>query len=663
MKNNTFNNRTFDFRSSLPEGFTNISKDSAYADSRLRWDRNNSIFNHKLLGINDQQSFNALNNKRIVIGKSISRLGTQRRGRRSNKRPGRKVSVVKAQELQDQELKWLPVSLAPPNDKDDSDTKMNLITHNLVHNFVSNSLPDLKLPHDSAGTLVQIVSPLVKQPSGSKWETDSLDDLILSHTTEPIHHHKPGVWHKKPTVILVQDTPQELLPKPPDYYLHHHHESHKPHIQFQTASPEPFPRPSYHHPKPSPEPPPKPESTHHYPSPEPPHKPVYHYSYKPSTITPISNYYTTSEPHFPYTSVIIHTSTSIHPHPEPEPEPSPEPSWQSHYPFPEPEAEPEPELEDPDPEPEVIIGDETPESEPSPEPTPEHDSPLYDDYPHKPTPPPIYIIATPITAPRPPVSSLNPATISSGKPPPSIVILASPEDIPEASPPLDDSVYPAGGGGGGGPGGGGLIPIPPIIPGVLGGGGNIASSVVGVGGGGNGGSTSDCPSVQLFNVQTITNSLENKDCVINLNAPVHNVNGEGQIEAPSVQADIPLYDIPDSSTIATTTKKPSSGSMTILEHIASFFASMTIFNPISLSFWSFLFAPVSILLASGLGVAALILPWIFPSYWFGRRSGTINRRNVYVRSPNRFRDSALRFERSLNSGMTLDSFLDSIGFL
>lgn len=612
------------------------------------------------LDVAQKRSFNVSNPDRIVRDGPIFKSGTARQRRRRSARDARrrtklKTTVVKVQQqLEDEEdSEWLPVPLAPPEADESSDTKTNIITEDLVQSFVSNTLPDLKQPQQSTGTLVQILSPLLsKQPSDSKWESAPHDGLVISYTPEP-NQHKPTMWKKRPTVILVQDTPEEFLPKPPS---HHSHESTRPESHFPPSSPQPFPRPTYHYPRPSPEPPPKP--IYHYPSAEPSPEPEYQYissTYKPASH-PV-HHYPVSEPHYPYTSVIIHTSTSIHP--EPQPEPSPDPSWSA------PLADyPESDLEDPQPGPEIIVGSDDSVSAPPPEP------PLANDVtqqPSRPTPPPIFIFASPISPASSPGSPLNPVTISSGRPPPSIVILSSPEDVPAASPPLADPVAPAVAAGGAG-GGGGLIPIFPIIPpiapivpvpvvpGLLGGSGGLGGGS-GLAGGGN----SNCPSVQVFNVQSISNSVENKDCIINLNSPVHNSIGDDQIEAPS--DDIMYDDIPDSSTVATTTKKPSSGSMTMLEFLQDIISSMTFFNPITMSFWSFLFAPMSILLASGVGVAALVLPWVFPSYWFGRRSSSSKRRFNYENSPYKFNQATLRFERSVKSGMDFNDFLDNIGLL
>lgn len=527
----------------------------------------------------------------------------QKRSRRSPGRTEIKPSVDKEEPLGGHVLKWVPVSLAPPTRDEDVDTKSNLVTQNLVNNFVTSSLPDLKLPQESTGTIVQIVSPLLtKNPD--KWGSTS---------SNPQKHTQ---WHKKPTVILVHDTPQELLPKPIHQYQHYHHQDPEPE---PVPSPEPVPRPTYHYPRPSPEPPPKP--IYHYPPST--HRPIYHD--KPSSHKPIYHYYPSPEPQFPYTSVTVHTTF----HPDPDPEPSPDISWQSqsHHPLPEPE-------------PEIIIAN----SDPVPEPPALHDEPS------GPSPPSFSV--------APPSSPLNPTTITTGQKPPAIVILSSPEDDPPASVPLDDPVPAAGGGGSGGGGALPLIPIiPPIIPGIPvsaapGLIGSVLSAGPPVG-------SSDCPSVQVFNVQSMINNIEDKDCQININSAINN---NGQVEPPVIQSDPLDDDIPDTSTVATTTKKPSSdSSMGVFDYIASFFASLTLFNPISLSFWSFLFAPLSVLLASGLGLAALILPWFFPSYWVRRRSD--NRRNDYVKGPYRIRGSALRFERSLRAGMDLDSFLDSIGLL
>lgn len=563
------------------------------------------------------------------------------------RRPKLGNTVVKVQHQSDEDdAQWLPVSLAPPKGEEDFDTKTNLITQNLVNGFVSNSLPDLKFPQQNSGTIVQIINPLLSQNHGdSKWESVSLDDLIVSHTTEPVHYHKPSTWHKRPTVILVQDAPAELLPKPPNYQTHYEPlpESHRP-----APSPEPFPRPTYHYPRPSPEPPPKP--SHFYTSAEPSPKPTYHYPVPEPSPEPVHHYHTTTthkphypshyhqylDFHYPYTSVTVQTST-----------PDPDPPWNPQPP------------EDEDFGPEIIVGSHDPVPEPSPDPPPINDVAEEDVKPSRPTPPSIFVLATPLTPVNPPAGTpLNPVTISSGRPPPSIVILSSPEDAPPAaSPPLADPIPAAPAAGGG------LVPIvplvPPIFPPIIPGAPPIVPGLLGAAAGGGGGGNSDCPAVQLFNVQTITNSIENKDCIINLNSPVHNVNGGGQIESPD---DVLYDDVPDSSTVATTTKKPSSHSMTVLEYIQDFFTSMTIFNPISMGFWSFLFAPVSILLASGLGVAALVLPWLFPSYWFSRRSNDSRGRVGYDR-PYRLSEATLRFERSLKLGMNMDNFLHSIGLL
>lgn len=671
--------------------------------------------------------------------------------------------------------KWLPVQLSS-NSKEEinlEENSDNLITEDLVSNFVSNSLPDLQ--NGAESQLIKINSkPLehyhIVKPTDS---AESLDELILEHTQKPDHEHKPWASKPYPSVILVHDVPDKYLPKPPPNY--HTHSSHDEYL-YPTSEPERYPHPTYQYPRPPPSPEPPPKPFYHYPSSEPspePTRPVYHYPSSEPSPEPQKKpfyHYPSSEPspeppfpkptyHYPSPETSPDPSRPIYhypsaepplrpayhypsPEPSPEPtrpiyhypsaeppsrpahyypssEPSPEPSRPiyhypsaeppsrpvNHYPsppsikpqstpiyhfkptskpiyhYPRPEPEPEPESDPepfyPDPEPEPEFHPDT-----SPEPSPEtfddqQDFPPASSPPGNTPQPPFIIIASPQ-----PVSSspLNPITITSGRPPPSIVIFSDTitpvSDIPPASdtpinpiaqPPLADEPVPPAEAPPVSPAGSppvfpGVPSFPPIGPPPVLFNPTTVGSLIGSGGGSGGqeGSGSNgCPTSQDFNSQLITNSAQNKECTdmtINLN----DNGGDTSSAGGNVQYD----DVPDTSTVVTPTKKPKpSDSMSILEYVSSFFASLTLFNPISISFWSMLFAPVSILLASGLGVAALVLPWAFPRFWFGRNSRSRRKLSRWHREIDlddftpRILEPALQFERKLKLGFDFEWFL------
>lgn len=58
--------------------------------------------------------------------------------------------------------------------------------------------------------------------------------------------------------------------------------------------------------------------------------------------------------------------------------------------------------------------------------------------------------------------------------------------------------------------------------------------------------------------------------------------------------------------------------MSLMDYVASIFGGMNILNPIGFTFWSMMFAPLSIILTSGLSMFAFLFPWLFPAIWFGR---------------------------------------------
>lgn len=77
-----------------------------------------------------------------------------------------------------------------------------------------------------------------------------------------------------------------------------------------------------------------------------------------------------------------------------------------------------------------------------------------------------------------------------------------------------------------------------------------------------------------------------------------------------------------SELITTTTSSTSSGSSFFLDGLITLFTSLNFFAPLALTFWSMLFPPMSIILASGLGVVSLLFPWLLPRIFLGRQLGS-----------------------------------------
>lgn len=65
----------------------------------------------------------------------------------------------------------------------------------------------------------------------------------------------------------------------------------------------------------------------------------------------------------------------------------------------------------------------------------------------------------------------------------------------------------------------------------------------------------------------------------------------------------------------------SSGPSSLLDGLITFFSALNLVGPLSLIFWSMLFPPMSIILASGLGVLSFMFPFLLPRMWFGRQLG------------------------------------------
>jgi len=78
-----------------------------------------------------------------------------------------------------------------------------------------------------------------------------------------------------------------------------------------------------------------------------------------------------------------------------------------------------------------------------------------------------------------------------------------------------------------------------------------------------------------------------------------------------------------SELITTTTSSASSGSSWFfLDGLITLFTSLNFFAPLALTFWSMLFPPMSVILASGLGVVSLLFPWLLPRIFLGRQLGS-----------------------------------------
>lgn len=74
-----------------------------------------------------------------------------------------------------------------------------------------------------------------------------------------------------------------------------------------------------------------------------------------------------------------------------------------------------------------------------------------------------------------------------------------------------------------------------------------------------------------------------------------------------------------SELITTSSSPASSGSF--LDGLISLFTSLYVFGPLTLTFWSMLFPPMSVILTSGIGVVSFLFPWLLPRIWFGRQIG------------------------------------------
>jgi len=96
--------------------------------------------------------------------------------------------------------------------------------------------------------------------------------------------------------------------------------------------------------------------------------------------------------------------------------------------------------------------------------------------------------------------------------------------------------------------------------------------------------------------------------------------------------------------ITTSSSPATSGSTSFLDRLISLFTSLSFIGPLTLTFWSMMFPPMSIILTSGIGVVSLLFPWLLPRIWFGRQFSQTFYRNQFDRrfeNTNDYRQSYL----------------------
>lgn len=496
---------------------------------------------------------------------------------------------------------------------EDNSFEKNQIGHtdnNLIESFIHNSLPNLK----STASSYIIHSKYPNSNSSNKYFNNNSQN-------EPQHwHHNSNHWNSHNNqYIIVEDVDPAYLPKPPPppqppWYEHHTpspwHESYKP-------TPEPWHDHSTSI-----------ETWHEHHSSYPNTWDKYH-----STSTKPWSEQETSKPELP--SVVVHSEITYFPpvpHPEhdvPSPEPHPE---YSYTPIPQPETSPEPTPQHnyqhvpyrPEPSPEIEHYHPHEQTKPS--------KPVYNDPVFVEPNTPIFI--TPVSITNIQNNPLNPIVATNGEPPPSIVVLEDlsvTNDSPAGSglngsmgTTLTGSVTLADPGAGAGAGaaagssgGAGPAVAAAAAAGAAGSAAAAASSAVatgitgGVVGSAASGSTAICNNIEVntFNRQGIQCPPVNINVLSSGDIPPDEVDDDSSPPAqapPATQVDTPE----DGGIIVE--------SFSLFEYLSSMFGAINVLNPVGFAFWALMFAPLSILVTSGLGAVAFFFPWLFPRLWLGR---------------------------------------------
>uniref|UniRef100_A0A8D9EUN1 Uncharacterized protein n=1 Tax=Cacopsylla melanoneura TaxID=428564 RepID=A0A8D9EUN1_9HEMI len=505
---------------------------------------------------------------------------------------------------------------------------------NLVESFIHNTIPDLK---STPGSL--IIHP--------KFPNTNFSNKYFENNNEHNNNNNHQWNSHKNQYIIVEDVDPAYLPKPPPPpqppWYDTWHDSSKPlsdnwNDNYNTPPPDPWPE--YHTPQTSPWQEyhnPKPESwqeTHNV-SPDP-----WPETHNPSPELWQENNSPQPEP----PSLVFHSEiTYFPPDPEPEPKPpSPEPSPEYAYiPITRPQTTPEPVPEHnyhyppyrPTPSSETNSQSQRPDqSKPV--------NPVYDDPVFVEPNTPIFI--TPVSITNIQNNPLNPIVATNGQPPPSIVVLEDlsvANDAPPAGAGLDATIgttmtgsvtlgdpgvgSAAGAGGGGGAGAAAAA----AAAGGAGAAGGAAAAAAaassaavatgitgGVVGSAAAGSAAMCNNIQLnsFNRQGIQCPPVNINVLSSGNVPPDGALDDDPGPPAQAPSNTPMDDPDDGGVIL--------GSFSLFEYLSSLFGAINVLNPVGFAFWALMFAPLSILVTSGLGAMAFFFPWLFPRLWLGGRS-------------------------------------------
>lgn len=457
---------------------------------------------------------------------------------------------------------------------------------NLVQSFIHNSLPDLKTDPSSF-----IIHP--------KFPNNSTNKYLVSN-----NNHQPwgGNNSHKNQFIIVEDVDPSLLPKPPNPpqppWYDTWHDTTNPHDTWHDNT--------------------KPHDTwHENPKPQ-------------QSDTP---------------SVVFHSEITYFP-PDPEPEPAaPLPEY-FHIPIPRPEHQVTPEAQ---PQYNYHYPSYKPDPNPGPESTPPYTNdaskpvkPVYEDPVFVEPNTPIFI--TPVSITNIQNNPLNPVVATNGNPPPSIVVLedlSTLDDDPSAGSGLDASMSTqltgsmtlgdggaaaaAAGAGNGAGGAGSAAGVGAAAAAGAGAAGAAAAAAAssaalatGISGGVVGtaaaGNAAACNNIQVntFNGQQGLNR-QGIQCPENVNINLNSgTPPDGGFDDPAPPAQAPPADPggEDGGIIL--------GSFSLFEYFSSIFGAINILNPVGFAFWALMFAPLSVLVTSGLGAVAFFFPWLFPRLWLGR---------------------------------------------
>lgn len=101
--------------------------------------------------------------------------------------------------------------------------------------------------------------------------------------------------------------------------------------------------------------------------------------------------------------------------------------------------------------------------------------------------------------------------------------------------------------------------------------------------------------------------------------------GGGNVVAPTPGDEVQCRVGGDTSNVCsqlittTSSSSPADSGTSFLYGLISLFTTLNFLGPLVLTFWSMIFPPMSIILTSGIGVVALLFPWLLPTLWFGRQ--------------------------------------------